>query len=197
MIKLKNMRHRIFIAINLPKKIKEELISFQEKYPELPARWVKPENLHITLVFLGYVKDEDIPKIVEITKNVTKNHSPFSINLIKVCYGPPKVSPPRMVWAIGEKNENLWKLQEDLKNALMEMKIPQLEEEEGRGFIPHITLARIRKWEFKQMEPEERPEIDEDLNFSFEVKSIEIMESHLKRGGAEYTVLESVPLSKS
>jgi len=172
-------------------------VSFREKYSELPARWVKPENLHITLAFLGYVKDEDIPKIIEITKNVASKHNPFSIKIVKITYGPPKVSPPRMIWAIGEKNESLWKLQENLKNALMEMKIPQLEEEEGRGFIPHITLARIRKLEFRQMEPEERPEIDEDVNFSFEVKSIEIMESHLKRGGAEYTLLESFPLAKS
>jgi 2'-5' RNA ligase len=191
------MRHRIFIAINLPEEVKKELERFQFKFSELPARWVKKENLHITLAFLGYVKDEDLPRIIEIAKNVATRHAPFLIKIVKVTYGPPKVSPPRMVWAIGEKNENLWKLQEDLKNALMEMKIPQLEEEEGRGFIPHITLARIRKWEFKQMEPEERPEIDEDLNFSFEVKSIEIMESHLKRGGAEYTILESIPLSKS
>jgi 2'-5' RNA ligase len=189
------MRRRIFIAINLPEKIKEELVSFQEKYSDLPARWVKKENLHITLAFLGYVRDEDIPKIVEIAKKVASQHKPFSVRIVKIAYGPPKVSPPRMVWAIGEKNENLWKLQESLKNSLMEMKIPQLEEEEGRGFIPHITLARIRKWEFKQMEPEERPEINEDVDFSFEVKSIEIMESHLKRGGAEYTVLESLPLS--
>jgi 2'-5' RNA ligase len=191
------MRRRIFIAINLTEEIRKELEKFQFKFSELPARWVKKENLHITLAFLGYVKDEDLPRIIEIAKNVATKHAPFLIKIVKVTYGPPKVSPPRMVWAIGEKNENLWKLQEDLKNALMEMKIPQLEEEEGRGFIPHITLARIRKWEFKQMEPEERPEIDEDLNFSFEVKSIEIMESHLKRGGAEYTILESIPLSKS
>jgi len=191
------MRHRIFIAINLPEEIKKELERFQFKYSELPARWVKKENLHITLAFLGYVKDEDIPKIIEITKSVAKKHSPFSIKIVKVAYGPPKVSPPRMIWAIGEKNESLWKLQENLKNALMEMKIPQLEEEEGRGFIPHITLARIRKWEFRQMEPEERPEINENVNFSFEVNSIEIMESHLKRGGAEYSVLESFQLSKS
>jgi 2'-5' RNA ligase len=191
------MRRRIFIGINLPEEIRKELEKFQFKFSELPARWVKKENFHITLAFLGYVKDEDLPRIIEITKNVATRHAPFLIKIVKVTYGPPKVSPPRMVWAIGEKNESLWKLQEDLKNALMEMKIPQLEEEEGRGFIPHITLARIRKWEFKQMEPEERPEIDEDLNFSFEVKSIEIMESHLKRGGAEYTILESIPLSKS
>jgi 2'-5' RNA ligase len=189
------MRKRIFIAINLPEKIKEELASFQEKYSELPARWVNPKNLHITLAFLGYVKDEDLPRIIEITKNVASNHSPFSIKIVKVAYGPPKISPPRMIWAIGEKNENLWRLQENLKNALMEMKIPQLEEEEGRGFISHITLARIKKWEFKQIEPEERPEVNEDVDFSFEVKSIEIMESQLKRGGAEYTVLESAPLT--
>jgi 2'-5' RNA ligase len=189
------MRHRIFIAINFPEEIKRELEKFQIKFSELPARWVKPENLHITLAFLGYVKDEDLPKIIEVTKNVASKHESFPIRIVKIAYGPPKVSPPRMVWAIGEKNENLWKLQENLKNALMEMRISQLEE--GRGFIPHITLARIRKWEFKQIEPEERPEIDEDVNFSFEVKSIEIMESHLKRGGAEYTVLESCPLSKN
>jgi 2'-5' RNA ligase len=190
------MTHRIFIAINLPEKIKEELISFKEKFPELPARWVKKENLHITLTFLGYIKEEIIPKIIEISQQIASNHNRFSIKIIKITYGPPKVSPPRMVWAIGEKNEILGKLQENLKNALREMKIPQLEEEEGRGFIPHITLARIRKWEFKQMEPEERPEIDENLNLSFEVKSIEIMESYLKRGGAEYIILKSFPLGK-
>jgi RNA 2',3'-cyclic 3'-phosphodiesterase len=191
------MSHRIFIAINLPEDIREELSLFQKKYSDLQAKWVKKENLHITLAFLGYVKDEDIPKIVEITKNVATQHEPFSIKIVKIVYGPPKVSPPRMVWAIGEKNENLGRLQENLKNALTEMKIPQLEkEEEKRGFIPHITLARIRKLEFKQMEPEERPQINEDVDFYFEVNSIEIMESYLKRGGAEYIILESVSLSK-
>jgi 2'-5' RNA ligase len=191
------MSHRIFIAINLPEDIREKLSFFQKKYSDLPAKWVKKENLHITLAFLGYIKDEDIPKIVEIAKNVATQHEPFSIKIVKIVYGPPKVFPPRMVWAIGEKNENLGKLQENLKNALTEMKIPQLEkEEEKRGFIPHITLARIRKLEFRQMEPEERPQINEDVDFYFEVNSIEIMESHLKRRGAEYIILESVSLSK-
>jgi 2'-5' RNA ligase len=196
MLKYFKMRRRIFIAINLPEEIKEEFERFKKRFSGLPAKWVKKENLHLTLAFLGYVKEENLSKIIETTKNVASKQAPFSLKIIKISYGPPKIFPPKMVWAIGEESENLKKLQENLKNALLKMKIPQLEEEE-RGFIPHITLSRIRKWEFKQMEPEERPEIDEDLNFSFEVKSIEIMESHLKRGGAEYTVLESVPLSKS
>jgi len=188
------MRKRIFIAINLPKEIKREFEKFQRIFSELPARWVKPENLHITLAFLGYVRDEDLPKIIEITKEVAFRHSQFSINLIKVCYGPPKIKPPRMVWAIGEKSQELANLQEDLQNSLTRMNIPQLREETERTFIPHITLARIRKWEFKKLDPDERPQINEDINLGFIVSSIEVMESHLKRSGAEYTILESCKL---
>jgi 2'-5' RNA ligase len=190
------MRKRIFIAINLPEKIKKELEKFQIRFSELPARWVKPENLHITLAFLGYVRDEDLPKVIETTKEVALRHSPFSINLVKVCYAPPKVKPPRMVWVIGERNQELGNLQNDLQDSLTRINIPQLKEERERTFIPHITLARIRKWEFRQMEPDERPWINQEINLSFEVNLIEIMESHLKRSGAEYEILESVPLKK-
>ncbi|PIX88575.1 MAG: hypothetical protein COZ30_00470, partial [Candidatus Nealsonbacteria bacterium CG_4_10_14_3_um_filter_36_16] len=57
----------------------------------------------------------------------------------------------------------------------------------------HITLGRIKQWEFRQIEPEERPEVNEEINLTFEVNSIEVMESELKRGGSEYTILESFP----
>ena len=45
-------RHRIFIAINLPNDIKKYLVGFEKKWLDLPAKWVNPENLHITLLFL-------------------------------------------------------------------------------------------------------------------------------------------------
>ena len=188
------MRHRIFIAINLPQEIKNELRKFQNFFSELPAKWVKPQNLHITLVFLGYVRDEDLPKIIEITKEAASRHNSFSINLIKICYAPPKIKPPRMVWVVGEENQELGNLQNNLQNSLRRVNVPYLKEEKERAFTPHITLARIRKWEFKQMEPEERPRINNTINLSFNVNSIEVMESHLKRGGAEYDILESIPL---
>jgi 2'-5' RNA ligase len=187
------MRRRIFIAINLPEKIKKELSKFKDQFSDLPAKWVEKENLHITLAFLGYIKDEDLPKIIEITKKVASNYSPFQIKIVKVAFFPPKVFPPRMIWAIGEKNEILFKLQENLKNSLSEINIPQLTEEE-KGFIPHITLARIRKWEIRQMEREEIPQIDEDLELEFEANSVDIMESHLKRLGPEYILLQKIPL---
>ena len=60
------MRHRIFIAINLPEDIKKKLTDYQAKWLELPCRWTKKENLHITLMFLGYLSDEELLEILKI-----------------------------------------------------------------------------------------------------------------------------------
>ncbi len=55
----------------------------------------------------------------------------------------------------------------------------------------HITLARIQEWEWKKIEPEERPEVNENIDFIFTVESIEVMESVFKKGGSKYTIIES------
>jgi len=184
--------HRVFIAINLPENIKKELISYQEKWPELPVRWTKRENIHITLVFLGSVSDEDILEICKIAREVAERHSAFPINFKRICYGPPGKMPPRMVWAEGEKSRDLGGLQQDLENSISNINIGKSEK---REYAPHLTLGRIKEWEFKKIEPEERPEIDFEINLSFEVNSIEVMESELRKGGPEYTILESCLLS--
>ena len=184
------MGHRIFIAINLPEDIKKKLIDYQAKWPELPIRWTKKENLHITLIFLGYLSDEELLEVLKSTKKATSGHQPFFINLKKIIYGPPKKLPPRMVWAEGEKSKELGKLQGDLENSLLASSVKGMESG-NRPYAPHITLGRIKAWEFRKIEPEERPEVNEEINLNFEVNSIEVMESELKRGGAEYVILES------
>jgi len=189
------MQHRIFIAINFPEEIKRELEKFQSRWPELPIRWVKPENLHITLAFLGYLTDEELVEILRITKEVTQRHRPFSINLTKICYGPPKKTPPRMIWVEGEKSKDLANLQIDLEKSLTSSGKIKFEPEE-RSFTSHITLGRIRQWEFRQIEPEERPAVEEEISLSFDVSSIEVMESFLKRAGPEYEILERAELGK-
>ena len=184
-------RHRIFIAINFPENIRKKLADYKEKWPELTARWTKSDNIHITLVFLGYISDEEMPEICEIVKEVISKYNSFDINLNKICYGPLRHNnsgqAPRMVWAAGEKVNEL----NSLKNELSE----RLGVFEGREFVPHITLARISQWAWQRIEPEERPEINEDINLNFPVNSIEIMESILKKGGPEYAILESYNLN--
>jgi 2'-5' RNA ligase len=181
-------RHRIFIAINLPEDVKKQLASFSDTWAELPAKWAEKDNLHITLEFLGDLTDVETADACKAVSEVAKRHNSFSITLNKVIYGPPKKNPPRFVWAEGEKSDELVDLKQDLQEYLLE-KINF--RPEGKGFTPHITLARISEWEFKKFEIEERPEINEDTDIVFTVESIEVMESELKRGGPQYTVLES------
>ena len=186
-------RHRVFIAINLPEEVKKELAGFYVKWPELPAKWTKKDNLHITLEFLGDLTDVEIGEVCLVVKEVAKMHKPFDINLNKIVYGPPNKNPPRLVWANGEKSEWLTDLKEDLQNALLD-KISF--KPEGKNFIVHITLARILEMEFRNFDLDERPEINEDIDLIFTVESIEVMESELKRGGPQYTILESHQLGE-
>lgn len=190
-------RHRIFIAINLPENIKKKLADCQKNLPELPIRWTKRENFHITLEFIGYVNNDELLEIMEIAKKVALRHSPFLVHLTKICYGPLDKDLPRMVWAIGEKSKEFASLRDDLERSLFEFPENRRNlstSKKAREFSPHITLGRIRQWEWRWIEPEERPAVEEDINLTFEAKSIEVMESKLKKTGAEYTMLETYNL---
>lgn len=168
------MMHRVFIAINLPENIKKQLADYQKKIEGLfqspsPIRWTKEENLHISLEFLGNLSDDEVMKVCQDTEEFAKNKQPFTVTLNKISYGPPKKMPQRMIWVTGDKIAEL-------------------------NLTPHVTLGRIKMWEFRQIEPEERPEVSQEIGLSFEVNSLEVMESQLKKSGPDYTILESCPL---
>ena len=194
-------RKRVFIAINLPEEIKNAIISKQEEIKKIfhslgknfdPVRWTKKENLHITIEFLGYLRDKEIEKVGEIIAEVSSNIPPLKITLTNICYVLEKEKIPRMIWVKGEKSDILSKMKINLDKKL-EKEIGF--KPEKREFTPHITLGRIRKWQFKAIPLEERPEIEKDIDLMFKVSSIELMESKLKPTGAEYFILKSFPLS--
>ena len=187
------MGHRTFIAINFPNDAKEELGRVRDEFPDLPCRWTRKENLHLTLLFLGYLNDEEVVETCKTVREVGERHSLFAFELNKISYGPPNKKVPRMVWASGQPTKELTKLNQDLENSLFE-KISE-DSKEGRSFAPHATLARIKQWQLREMESEEIPEIDKEISLRIPVESIEVMESELKREGPEYTILESCPLS--
>ena len=178
--------HRIFLAINLPNKVKTELLGYKARWPELPARWTTEDNLHITLMFLGNISDKELKEVQKITKEVAAHHKTFSFSLSQIIYGPQK-NQPRMIWAKGETPKELLLLQKELMNALGR--------QEEHPFSLHITLARLNEWEFQTIELEERPTIDEEISLTIPVSSLKIMESKLRRGGAKYSIIESIPLS--
>jgi len=181
-------RHRIFVAINLPQEIKNDLARFYTKWPEIEARWTSKDNLHITLEFLGNLTDQELGEVCSLVKQVAERHKAFSLSLNQVIYGPPNKMPPKMVWAVGEKSKELSALRTDLQEILLDV---IRFSPEVRSLAPHVTLARISTFAFRQMEQEEVPEINESLDLLFSVESIEVMESELRKGGPVYTILES------
>lgn len=194
---------RLFVAVNLPLELKRELGNIEKEinsaFPEEIAneglfKWVEMENLHITLFFIGQVGDSAVPKLAEAINSVIKNYKPMEMKTKKICYGPPKTMLPRLVWLELEKNSQLAKLANDLQEIMQKTGV--LRNAEKRGFSGHITLARIKTWIFKRIEPEEQPDISRNLSAEFSANSIELMESVLKRSGPEYIVLQSFPLNR-
>lgn len=188
--KLQTMK-RLFIAVNLPEETRNRLAEYQEKYKELPGTWTKKENLHITLQFLGNVSEKELEIITEKIASVGEKHSPFEGMFQSIVYGPTR-KRPSMIWVMAEKTPPLILLQKDIRKA-----VSQMFDLEKSPFTPHLTLARLRQFEFQRLEPEEWPLIEEDISLSFPVRSFDIMESNLKRDGAEYTIVRSLLLGKT
>jgi 2'-5' RNA ligase len=186
------MLHRIFLAINLPDNVKRKLLTLKDKYQEIPAKWVREENLHITLLFLGNLDDNQLSQTIKTIQEVCEKQKPLVVNLKKACFSQNQSDAPRMVWVEGEGDATLFSLQKKLEEKIFNLDSFKYKEKENKAFLFHVTLARIRQWEFKKLE--EIPEINENLNLRFEVNTIEIMESELKKGGPEYTILDSFEL---
>ena len=185
-------KKRLFIAINLPDEVKRKLVVWRGKwdFDKRYINWVIKKNLHITLIFIGYVDNDETYRIAKTIGEVAKKHRPFYINLEKIIAGPPNATP-RMFWAEGEKSQKLADLQMDLENALS---FGGNYKKEARAFRPHITLARFKYEVTKKIR--EMGSVEEKINYQIPVDSIELMQSDLRRTGPEYTILESVNLGE-
>ncbi len=192
-------KKRLFIAINLPESIKNKLFDWELKLEqeyrlgEFRGRninWVIKNNLHITLIFIGYATDDETYEIAKTMRKIAKKHQSFFINLEKMILGPPD-KDERMFWVQGGKSQELAELQFDLENALS---MGNNYQKEVRAFSTHITLARFESSISKIIK--EKGIVEKKINYQIPVDSIELMQSTLKRSGAEYTILELAELGK-
>ncbi|HOF45060.1 MAG TPA: RNA 2',3'-cyclic phosphodiesterase [Candidatus Pacearchaeota archaeon] len=182
------MKKKIFIAINLPEKIKSELVSYQEKIDRFfddtcPIKWTKKDNLHITMFFIGFVEYDELINVINKTEKALEDLEPFKIKIDSITYGPLGKTP-KMVWANGEKIPSIVEANRKLEESLFEIRPTEHE------FTPHITLGRIIQWQFKRIDEDQIPQIEEYPNLSFNVNSIDIMESVKGR----YVILKSINL---
>jgi len=133
---------RTFIAIELPQGIKDSLSRLQEelKATEADVKWVAPENIHLTLKFLGEIDDKKLEKITKIIDDAAKEKNKFQIRISSLGTFP-KIDFPRVIWVgvdIGDKETKA--IAEELEEKIAKIGIPK----ENRPFSSHITIGRTK-----------------------------------------------------
>lgn len=190
---------RLFIAINLPKGVKEKIEKITQELRDFygfDMKWVAPENWHLTMSFLGWQPDQAIDGIISAIKGVADGFPAPIVELEKIML-VPNAENPRMIWVSGaEKSSNaLGDLKDDLENILLDNNVRF--KIERRKFNAHINLARMKSEEKSDLDIEELQKMIDEANskfkkhlpLSFEAESLDLMESHTGKGGAEYIVL--------
>lgn len=179
---------RVFIALNLPQELKDRIKKWQKKHWDMPVRWIMPENMHLTLLFVGWVVD--VAKIQHAVQETVIRHSSPTFTFTHIDYGPPQGSP-LMFWLYGDQNEALALIRKDLKQELSAASMSF--ESQDHALLSHVTIGRMREYEWREKYGRVRPDIGIRLPFSFMPKSLDLMESHLKKSGAEYKTLYQAP----
>lgn len=133
---------RTFIAIELPPEIKDFLSQIQERLKKSGAdvKWVAPENIHLTLKFLGETNEKKIDRISEIMQEVARDKSAFSIRLSSLG-AFPKINSPRVIWVgVDQGGSESKEIAAELEEKIAKVGIPK----EDRPFSSHITIGRTR-----------------------------------------------------
>ena len=162
------MAYRLFIAIELPDSVKDQLLKLRADIPG--ATWVKPHGYHLTLRFLGDgIEEAKLEPIKDALAAVTGNA--FSVQLQGVGRFPPNPKQSaRVLWVGVSTPPVLNQLYQQIERAVTGLGFPP----EGRAFNPHITLARL-----KSVKPE--PKVDQFLQAhrNFKTAPISVSEFHL------------------
>ena len=185
---------RIFLAIDIPDKLKEQINNFNEelKKLEINANFVEKENLHINLKFFGDTEKEQKEKIIEKIKEVSENFNSFQLNAKDIGVFP-SMNHIKVVWVgVEDKKENLSNLQKELENEFEKIGIKK----ENRKFIPHITLCRIKTGKnIEKIIKTIKENKDKEFG-TFEVENISLIKSELSPNGPKYTIEKIFELRK-
>jgi 2'-5' RNA ligase len=180
---------RVFVALEIPPVVRENLVTLVQAFRAISEepRWVRLENLHVTLKFIGEAAPEKLGAIREALAAV-RSDLPVTLDFRGLGFFPNE-KHPRVFWAGIEASPNLKTLASDIEISLEKQGFPR----DKRPFEPHLTLARF---ESPGLPEKLRAAIRENAarEFgSFCTNQFHLIESKLKSSGAEYTTLQSFP----
>ncbi|MBI3399138.1 MAG: RNA 2',3'-cyclic phosphodiesterase [Deltaproteobacteria bacterium] len=182
---------RAFIAIEVPKELTKSLREMQDALRNTNNKiaWVKPENIHLTIKFLGNIEINKINDIEKILKDAVGQIHSFNLS-IKWVGIFPTINNPRVIWIGIEDDKKLASLYNNLEEGLATLGFKK----EERPFKPHLTLGRVKFLKDKSG-LKERLEKFADIKLgSCVVDSLILFKSELTQEGSMYTKLREVKL---
>jgi len=183
---------RAFVAIEIDEPIREALAALISELRALdaPVKWVEPQNIHLTLKFLGSVPDASVPKAIDILRACCQGVSPFQLE-VKGAGAFPDLKRPRVLFVSAEDRPPT---AADLARRLNEQMAELGVEREDRPFQNHITLGRLKM-------PRPIPALAQRLEAlaarlfgSMTVQRVTLMQSDLRPGGPVYTAVQQIEL---
>jgi 2'-5' RNA ligase len=190
--RLKSPRARLFVALDLPEDVRKGIVAWGQQALADPAlRRVAPESLHVTLAFLGYLPEKEIPRLGEILTECRRSAPSLEL-------GDPVPRPERgrpRLFALPAASPGTVALQAELQEGLV---AARLYEPEKRPFWPHVTVARVRREERGSKRPARvaKPpkSLPNGLLRPFDGVRLTLYRSQLQPRGAQYTPLAQVEL---
>jgi len=183
---------RTFIAIEIPSEIKSALAALQDELRRAGAdvSWTKPENIHLTLKFLGEVDERRIGEVEIVCVRAAAEFQPFTLSLNDTGVFP-NARQPRILWAgLAGEIEKAVEMRGRLNDGLALIGF----EREEKDFRPHLTIGRLKS-NRKIRELLTLAGAHQVPEFPFVVTEIVLMKSELHPAGARYTPIAKVSLS--
>lgn len=181
------MGKRIFIAINLDQitreKLINDLVSIKGVLDDRAIKWVKPANIHLTLVFLGDVEETKIPLIKKGISGILKDFQVILLRLKNIGFFPHP-QKPRIIW-IGayDQTGQIDKIHKQIIKALDSLNLHY----DMKALQPHLTIGRIKFKPKKDLIKAMRT-LPRKIYGELNINHIDIMSSQLNSDGPRYKI---------
>ena len=186
-------RLRLFVAMDITEEARRTIAACVERHGSglAEARWVRPENLHITLKFIGEYEEEKLGRLSNEIRETAALCRAFRAAL-GGCGGFPSRKKARVIWVGMEAGQaEAAAIAAKLDSRLERVGVKR----EDRPFKGHLTLARLRKpVDCSPLLDKMEVELQHLAEMPFEVRKMTLYRSILGPGGPRYLPLERVDL---
>jgi 2'-5' RNA ligase len=199
----------MFIALTPPPAWRREIESIQNHYhrslsetltrEQLRAcRWVAPEKIHLTLLFLGDVRGEHVATLQKIIQGIAAECAAFELHAGRLGFFPNR-GAPRVLWLGLKDSEPLRELHSSLTRGLLKQRGVLCPDSDAKSFdtdkfAPHLTLARIKVSGGKACDHrisnslhKSAEDVAVAITSRWSVESLELLQSKLSPQGSEYS----------